>query len=190
MFANHREKTLALISDLQCDALLSFKPENIYYLTGFWGESVVVCTRIGSKLIVPRLEAKRAEKAAPQCEIVTSERGKSIINHVSNAVSGTKVCSDCDDYGVIELLLKNMPKDSLIINSEPFSTARLTKDIQEIQMITKASEIIDRLYEICTSEIRPGLSERSLQAILVYEAMRSGANLMSYKWSLNPFIIA
>ena len=80
MFANHRDKILSLVSELHCDTLVSFRPENVYYLTGFWGESVVICTRNSSKLIVPRLEAKRAEKAAPSCEIVASERGKFIID--------------------------------------------------------------------------------------------------------------
>ena len=190
MSTSHIEKTLDLVSDLDRDALVSFRPENVYYLTGFWGESVVICTKNGSILIVPRLEAKRAEKAAPFCEIVTSDRGKPIINEVLNKIIGKKICSDCDDYLVIELLLKNMPQGSILIDSEPFYTARMIKEQQEIEMITKASEIIDNLYEICTKEVRPGRSERSLQATLVYEALKLGANLISYKWSMNPFIIA
>lgn len=190
MFANHRDKILSLVSELHCDTLVSFRPENVYYLTGFWGESVVICTRNSSKLIVPRLEAKRAEKAAPSCEIVASERGKFIIDQVLNEIRRRKTCSDCDDHVVIELLLKNLSKGSLIINSEPFSKARMIKGKQEIEMIAIASQIIDKLYERCIRELRPGQSESSLQAILVYEALRSGANLISYKWSTNPIIVA
>jgi Xaa-Pro aminopeptidase/Xaa-Pro dipeptidase len=136
------------------------------------------------------LEAKRAEQAAPSCEIVTSDRGRSIINEVLNKIKDKKICSDCDDYSTIELLVKNMPQGSIIIDSEPFSAARMIKEMQEIEMIAKASEIIDKLYEICTKEVRPGQSESSLQATLVYEALKSGASLISYKWSINPFIIA
>jgi len=190
MFANHRDKVLGLISELHCDTLVSFRPENIYYLTGFWGESVAVCTRNSSKLILPRLEAKRAEKTAPSYEIVASERGKPIIEEVLNQIKRRKICSDCDDHVLIEFLLKNLPKGSLIINSEPFSKARILKERQEIEMIAKASQIIDKLYERCIQELRPGQSESSLQAILVYEALRSGANLVSYKWSTNPIIVA
>ncbi len=190
MSVSRIEKMLDLVSDLNCDALVSFRPENIFYLTGFWGESVIVCTRNSSNLIVPKLEAKRAEKAAPSCEIVTSDRGRSIINEVLNKIRDKKICSDCDDYPTTELMIKNMPQGSVIIDSEPFLTARMIKEKQEIEMIAKASEIIDKLYEICTKEIRPGQSESSLQATLVYEALKFGASLISYKWSINPFIIA
>ena len=42
------------------NALMVFKPENIFYLTGFWGESVAICSRDDTKLIVPKLESTRA----------------------------------------------------------------------------------------------------------------------------------
>ena len=32
------------------------KPEDIFYLTGFWGEGILVILETFSKLIVPKLE--------------------------------------------------------------------------------------------------------------------------------------
>jgi Xaa-Pro aminopeptidase/Xaa-Pro dipeptidase len=57
-------------------------------------------------------------------------------------------------------------------------------------VITKSARILDKLYDICTEEIRQGVSERDLQAKLIYEAMKMGANPPSYKSTLNPLIIA
>jgi Xaa-Pro aminopeptidase len=190
MLADRRVKILHLVSKLHCDAIVAFRPENAYYLTGFWGESVAICTRNSSVLIVPRLEARRAEKTAKSCEVIASERGKSIVLRVLSEIGRRKTCSDCDDYSVIEIMLNNLSKGSLVINSEPFSVARMIKDKHEINMIAKACEIIDKLYEICVRELRPAQSESALQAILVYEALRLGANLISYRWSTNPIIVA
>src|SRR6476659_2927117 len=161
MFANHRDKVLGLISELHCDTLVSFRPENIYYLTGFWGESVAVCTKNSSKLILQRLEAKRAEKTAPSYEIVASERGKPIIKQVLNQIKRRKICSDCDDHVLIEFLLKSLTKGSLIINSEPFFKARLLNQSQGIAIIANIYQIIDKLYDRCSQELRPGQSESS-----------------------------
>jgi Xaa-Pro aminopeptidase/Xaa-Pro dipeptidase len=66
----------------------------------------------------------------------------------------------------------------------------MIKDYEEIQLISKAAAIIDTLYQISSKEIRAGLSERQLQAKLVYESMMMGGNPPSYRSTLNPFIVA
>jgi hypothetical protein len=38
-----------------CNAVAAFEPENVFYLTGFWGEAIAVCTENGTKLIAPKL---------------------------------------------------------------------------------------------------------------------------------------
>ncbi len=54
------------------NALMVFKPENIFYLTGFWGESVALCTHDGIKLFVPKLESTRAMNESKYSEIITA----------------------------------------------------------------------------------------------------------------------
>ena len=50
----------------------------------------------------------------------------------------------------------------------------MIKDNDEIKAISNAARIIDTLYEICMQEIRVGMSERELQAPLIFEAMKKG----------------
>jgi Xaa-Pro aminopeptidase/Xaa-Pro dipeptidase len=78
----------------------------------------------------------------------------------------------------------------LLSNSKPFYEARMIKDEKEISCISKTANILDKLYETCTEKIKEGLSERELQAKLIYEAMKMGASPPSYKWTLDPLIIA
>jgi Xaa-Pro aminopeptidase/Xaa-Pro dipeptidase len=77
-----------------------------------------------------------------------------------------------------------------VINNELFFQIRQIKDEEEIKTISKAAEILDILYQVCIEEIKVGLSERDLQAKIIFEAMKMGANPPSYRSTLNPLIIA
>ena len=171
-----------------CSAVAAFEPENVFYLTGFWGEAIAVCTQNGTRLIAPKLEYVRAEKTSFDCEVIPAERGSELISTFVSQIEGNKACTDCSDYSTVESVRKQ--GGDISVNTEPFFQARRIKDEAEIRVIAKASRILDKLYETCEDEIKAGLSERDLQAKLIYEGMRMNANPPSYKSTLNPLIIA
>jgi Xaa-Pro aminopeptidase len=171
-----------------CNAVAAFEPENVFYLTGFWGEAIAICTDKGIKLIAPKLEYGRAEQTSVDCEVVQTERGSELVSNFVAQIKGSKVCTDCSDYSTVESV--RMQGGDISVNTEPFLQTRRIKDAAEIKVIAKASRILDKLYEICEGEIKAGVSERALQAKLIYEAMKMGANPPSYKSTLNPLIIA
>jgi Xaa-Pro aminopeptidase len=119
---------------------------------------------------------------------VPTERGSELISTFVSQIKNNKVCTDCSDYSTVESNRKQGADSS--VNTEPFFQTRRIKDEAEMKLITEASRILDKLYEMCREEIRAGLSERDLQAKLIYEAMKMGANPPSYKSTLNPLIIA
>ncbi|AFU58043.1 putative creatinase [Candidatus Nitrososphaera gargensis Ga9.2] len=172
-----------------CSVVAAFEPENVFYLTGFWGEAIAVCTENGTKLIAPRLEYWRAEKTSIDCEVILTERGGELISTFVSQIKNSRACTDCSDYSTVESVRKQ-GGDIIVVNTEPFFQTRRIKDESEIRIIAKASRILDKLYGICEDEIKVGLSERDLQAKLIYEAMKMGANPPSYKSTLNPLIIA
>lgn len=171
-----------------CSVVAAFEPENVFYLTGFWGEAIAVCTDNGTKLIAPKLEYGRAEKTSIDCEVVPTERGSELISTFVSQIENDKACTDCSDYSTVESVRKH--GGNIAVNTEPFFQTRRIKDETEIRIIAKASRILDKLYGICEDEIKVGLSEQDLQAKLIYEGMRMGANPPSYKSTLNPLIIA
>lgn len=183
-----RGRILEHASKTGCDAVAAFEPENVFYLTGFWGEAIAVCTSEGTKLIAPKLEFSRAQKSSVDCEVVPTERGGEFLSTFAAGVKNRKICSDISDYGTVEQVRRL--GSTIKVDTETFFQARRIKDDAEIKVITKAARVLDRLYEICEEEIKVGLSERDLQAKLIYEAMRMGANPPSYKSTLNPLIIA
>jgi len=73
---------------------------------------------------------------------------------------------------------------------EPFYNARIIKDEKEIQILKKASKIIDEMFTICSKKIKVGQKESELQTILMTYAMEQGMFDTGYASTLNPLIIA
>lgn len=172
------------------NALIVFKPENIFYLTGFWGESVALCTHDEIKLFVPKLESTRALNESKYSEIITAERGAGLTKSVIPYLPKHRFYSDCSDYETARSILPYTDNSNFVIDEYPFRNARMFKDDSEIQKIRRASEIIDKLYQVCSEEIRKGVTEKQLQAKLLYEAMKLEGTSTCYPFTLNPFIIA
>ena len=174
----------------EANALMVFRPENIFYLTGFWGESIALCTRDGIKLFVPRLESSRATSESKCSEIITAERGSGLVKSVISYLQKYRFYSDCNDYETIQSILPHTSNSNFVINEDPFRNARIIKDDFEIEKVRKASEIIDKLYQVCSEEIKNGITEKQLQAKLLYEAMKLEGSSTCYPFTLNPFIVA
>jgi Xaa-Pro aminopeptidase len=175
-----------------CDTVAAFSPENIFYLTGFWGEGIAITNEeMKTFLITPKLEKDRAINTSNDCDIVTAERGGKLISQFLMTVKKKKTCIDFLDHSNFEILRRrvNNPR-GLLQSSQPFYDARMVKDENEISSISRAAAILDKLYEICVEKIKEGLTERQLQAFLIYQAMKMGACPPSYRWTLDPLIIA
>jgi Xaa-Pro aminopeptidase len=183
-----RENLLKFCNKLGCDTLVAFEPENLYYITGFWGEAIGILDKSGATIIAPELEAGRAKEESVNCKVVKSERGRGSISTLIDIIKGKKICTDTNNYDVILSLKKNLPK--VRSSTEPFYQARQIKDKDEIAILRKCSSILDEMYELCVDEIKIGMSEMQLQIILMSYAMERGAFATGYRSTLQPLIIA
>ena len=190
MIKSHRFKVLQHASKLGCNVIAAFQPENIFYLTGFWGEAIAICTEDRASLLAPKLEVGRALQESKECDVIPTERGNGLIDSLISKIHKKITCTDCNDQDIIRTIQNQIGTRSFVVNVEPFFLTRIIKDEEEIKMIEMGAKILDRLYNICKDEIKSGLSERELQAKLLFEAMIMGTYPTSYKSSLNPFIIA
>jgi Xaa-Pro aminopeptidase/Xaa-Pro dipeptidase len=184
-----RKKLLKYAHGLDCDTLVSFEPENLYYMTGFWGEAVGILEKNGQTTIVaPELEIGRARDESIDCNVITAERGAGLISGLMPKIKNSKVCTDCQNYPTMELLKKSIP--TIKHSTNPFYRAREIKDVKEIIILKKASQIIDEMYELCVKKIKAGLRESDLQSILMSFAMEHEMFSTGYRSTLNPLIIA
>jgi Xaa-Pro aminopeptidase/Xaa-Pro dipeptidase len=190
MIKSRRFNLLQNASKFGCNVIAAFQPENVFYLTGFWGEAIAICTENNTSLLAPKLEVERALQESKGCDVISTERGNDLICTLISKIDKKVTCTDCNDQDIIRIIQDEIGTKLFIANVEPFFLTRRIKDEEEIEMIGMAAKILDRLYNICNEEIKAGLSERELQAKLLFEAMKMGAYPTSYKSSLNPFIIA
>ena len=182
-----RKRLEKYYNSVNCDTLVTFEPENLFYLTGFWGEAVGILEKGGqTTIIAPELEAGRAKDESINCDVITSQRGGLISTLAS--LKKKKICVDCYNYSVMQSLKKSIPR--LKQSSEPFYNARIIKDSDEVHILKKASSIIDQMFELCTQTIKKGRSESDLQAILMSFAIANDMHDTGYRSTLNPLIIA
>lgn len=191
MFSFRKKRLLDNTFNINCKNIISFQPENIFYLTGFWGEGVVLMNHDTTKLFTPKLEYSRALEDSKECDIIKTERGNDVlISIISELDNNDYYCTDNTNYNLIYQLKEKISQSKIIVNEDPFFQTRCIKDESEIKNIKTAANIIDNLYEICQEKIKEGITERELQSILVYETFKMGGGFPSYKFTLNPFIIA
>jgi Xaa-Pro aminopeptidase/Xaa-Pro dipeptidase len=184
-----RKKLLKFAKKVNCDTLVTFEPENLFYLTGFWGEAIGLLEKNGNTTIIaPELEVGRAIAESQDCNVITGERGIGLLSTLISKIKKNKVCTDCNDYSLMTSLKKSIPK--IISSTEPFYNSRIIKDENEIKILKKGSKIIDEMFEICTKKMKVGQKESELQAILMGYAIEQGMFDTGYKSTLNPLIIA
>ena len=184
-----RKNLLKFAQKVDCDTLVTFEPENLFYMTGFWGEAIGILEK-GSKttIIAPELEVGRAKDESENCDIITSQRGSGLISSLISKIKNKKVCTDCQNYEILTSLQKFIPK--IKATTLPFYNARVIKDEKEVKILKKASQIIDEMFELCTKKITVGIKESELQTSLMSYAMNQQMFDTGYKSTLNPLIIA
>ena len=171
-----------------CDTIVTFEPENLFYLTGFWGEAIGILDKnANATIIAPELEVGRAKAESTNCDVIQSDRGMSSLSTLKKFLKG-KICTDCQNYSVMQSLKKSFPKIKSSI--EPFQKTREIKDEKEIILLKKASKIIDNMFNLCAKKIKAGQKESELQSILMSYAIENEMFDTGYRSTLNPLIIA
>ncbi len=104
---NARRKRLEKYCNaLNCNTLVAFEPENLFYLTGFWGEAIGILEKGGkTTIIAPELEAQRAKEDSVNCNVITSQRG-GLVSTLASTMKKKKICTDCQNYPVMQSIKK------------------------------------------------------------------------------------
>jgi len=132
-----RKNLLKFAKKINCDTLVTFEPENLFYMTGFWGEAIGLLEKNGkTTIIAPELEVGRAKAESEDCDVITAERGTGLVSSLVNKIKKNSVCTDCQNYSVMMSLKKSIPK--IKSSTEPFYNSRILKDEKEIAILKKS----------------------------------------------------
>ena len=129
---NTRRKRLEKFCNaINCDTLVTFEPENLFYMTGFWGEAIGILEGGKTTIIAPELEAQRAKEDSVNCSVIISQRG-GLVSSLASTIKKNKICTDCQNYSIMQSLKKSIPK--IKQSSAPFYNARIIKDLSLIHI--------------------------------------------------------
>jgi len=171
------------------DAVFAGEPQNIYYLTGFWGEASVIVTGDETSIVVPALELERARESAPDVNVIGSDRGADMLNKVREKVGSRKALIDDVDVVTFNRFASILPS-GLTADPEALMTSRKVKDEAELAYLVEGAKVMDKLYEVTADLLSPGIDERTIAAAILEEMIRMKADPPAYANTLNPLIVA
>ncbi|NLV57436.1 MAG: aminopeptidase P family protein [Clostridiales bacterium] len=165
--------------------VLIHKPSNMFYLSGYSGEGCLLLSDKGLALITDFRYTEQAEKQAPGFDIHMTQKGVS-----QEDVLG----SLCDRWGVEEILFEDdgltvcafdKLKDALPkVRWKPLDSSlekmRRIKDEGELALIREACRITGETFERLLPQIREGMTEKELAALLEYDMRSHGADGIAF----------
>ncbi len=180
----HKRKRLAqLRSGMDSSGLEAFVitgGANRVYLSGFTGDNgILAILPDGEHLFTDFRYLEQAEEQAP--EFILHRSGRWLLPEFGAWLGEQnlgKIGFEADHLRVAEyrVLEQYVPADKLCAQSGLVERIRAVKEPEEIEEITNAAAITDRVWEKMLHLIKPGVSERDLAAELDYLLRREGAD--------------
>ncbi len=178
-FGNRRRRLLSLAKG---NSVVVTKPENLFYVSDFFGGGVGIVMPDRTLIVTTPLEGERAKTVGEEVEVVQADGQAGVWDVVRKQLDGSTCCVDNDDS------VRNFK--GYVRSEELFLQARRTKDEEEIGRIRKASAIIDKIFEVLEWEIKEGRTERQIAAEIVRTAILEGGTTSGFQGSLSPTILA
>jgi len=190
MLTKRRRALLKSAREIGCNIVCSATPQNVFYITGFWGDGTIVISQDGTTLFTNPLEGERAKSSAKDCNVIVSEMGKSLQELVlSHLAPESKICFD-DVQMNFKNTIKKVLKENVFFIPDIFYSLRRIKDEGEILAMVQCGKVIDELFDYALTLIRPKVSERELAAELLAKAVLFGCDLIASSFTQNPIIVA
>lgn len=188
---SEQKKRIQKISEIlknDREALLITSNADVYYYTGFNNsEGTVVITRECSYLLVDFRYIEAAKTTVSSCNVIMFTSYKEDLtallsdNNIKTVYAQTKQLTvftseklkSCFSKAGIKLSLSSV-LDSAIENQ------RMIKSKSEIQLIAKAQEITEKVFNDVLPLIKPGISEKEIKNELEYKMKKYGAEGVSF----------
>ncbi len=164
------------ISKQGADCLVSVKPANVTWLTGFTGQDswLIVFPRFAA-LITDSRYTEQALAQSPYCKII--DRKGSIVNAAAEIITKYKAKIAAVEKSIFladfQSLKKNLrcrlkPAEQII------ESARRTKDKMEVSAIAGAAKIAAKAFEKTMRQIKPQMTENTIAGMLDFEIRKAG----------------
>ncbi|MBI2183833.1 MAG: aminopeptidase P family protein [Thaumarchaeota archaeon] len=190
MFEQRVKRVFEQASKKGFSQVIATTPQNVFYLTGFWGGGYVVLSEGKMVFVTGTLEGERAAAQVKGAEVIVVPRGKSMLDAAASLCGEAKsVCIDDASLSVFNALSKKV-KSGVVCDPDAFYSARRVKDAYELEALVDGGRIVDKIYERAFEVVRVGITERKVQGELIMAACELGCDIPGFSETLNPFIVA
>ncbi|MBI5975311.1 aminopeptidase P family protein [Staphylococcus canis] len=176
------DKVRKILTDKHLDGIVVLTDFNRRYLSGFTGTSgALLITQQHLKLVTDFRYVSQAQEQAPDFQIVKQQQNvydeliRLIQDESLNNIGFEGHLVSYDSF----LKLNNGRHDLISIGSE-IEKIRRVKDENEIAIIQKAADIVDKAYEYILTVVKPGMIEKEVKAYLESKMLHLGADDTSF----------
>jgi len=184
------EKFLSLLGQ-EADGLLLTSRYSRFYAAEFdIAEGVAVVSKNGCRYFTDSRYIESAQNGIKSFEVIQTDRSMPFNKLINNAIADfgiTKLGYEEDYLTVGEFLNfeKNLQAELVPMNKQIHSF-RAVKEDWELDIMRKAQEITDKAFAQVLSKIKAGLTEKQLQAELIYCLYSNGADGLSF----DPIVVS
>ena len=182
------ERTKKLLESMQLSAhegVLVYNPSNMFYLSGYTGEGLVLVTHQVCAIITDFRYTEQAENQAPGFEVlmVEGKRSHEAIAGELCAANGIDTLYYEDDYVTVrtfEKCRKNIAGVEWKSVAGAVEKLREVKDEHELSLIAEACRITGDAFERLLPNIKEGMTEKELALMLEFDMLTHGASGLAF----------
>lgn len=190
-YQNRIEKVQKLLEEAKLDAVIITSPPNFFYFSGTWLDSherlqAIVIPKTGKATMVVHEMSKEEVHPADLFDAVFWKDGDSSLELLAKNLPENGTISIDNQWPSQNLLslMKLNSQLSFVDSTEVIGKARLNKDEQEVELLTRSGAVADKVMEQIFTFIKPGLTEKEVAD----ELKRLFAELGVDELSFNPIV--
>ena len=185
------EKYLSLLNDEVNGLLLTSRYSRHYGAEYDIAEAVAIVSKKGCRYFTDSRYIEAAEKGIKGFEVIMTDREHPFTLLINEAIAdfGITALGYEENYitaGELETYMDKLNVKTFVGMHAQISGFRAVKEKWELENMRKAQEITDRAFsEMCT-RIKPGMTEKELQAELIYCLYKNGGEGLSF----DPIVVS
>lgn len=176
------EKFRKVLEEKNIDAILIKSKTNKKYLNALTGSGVqVLLTKDSMYQIMDGRYVNEARLTTSGFELKVHDQGVFYMDIVKDLMKGKKhLGMEANQMLVKEYLQVEKYDMDIVLLDHELEEARRCKDEQEILLVKKACELTDEIFAKVIDQIRIGMKEYEVSALLQYYALQAGASAMAF----------
>ena len=184
------EKYLSLLGE-EVDGLLLTSRYSRYYGAEFdIAEGVAIVTKAGCRYFTDSRYIESAENGIQGFEVLEVNRENNYTKRLNDAIAdfGVKALGYEEDYLTVAELQAYEAKleAKLLPYNSKISAFRIVKEDWEFQLMRKAQEITNKAFAEVITRIKPGMTEKELQAELIFCLYKNGGDGLAF----DPIVVS